>query len=270
MRRVGVLVFSAAFLACGGILAAEAGTVKGTFTINGKAYTPKHVYAVAKPDAFDQKQEGIELLFALQPVDEKELASAIPGSGPRLTATLGADGSLYGIAMLYDGGSFSTSGSEQVFEKKAMDASRVAGRLHSKKEIEMSAGKGGFDLTFDAPVFREKKAPPPSAAEKTSAAKSPQAKAYESYLRAVRSGDLAALKKCVTKDIAQMLEDPEAKERIEMVKSITPAKVEYLRVKESGDAATLEAQSEDGKGTIECAREGGAWKIGQQRWSGGS
>lgn len=261
----------AAILAVPALAAGPEGTVKGSYTIKGKVYKAAHVYAVAKPDSFDKTKEGVELLFTMEPVAEKDLADMMPGSGPRMQATIGADGSLYGIVFLYDGGSYSSSGTSQAFEKKAMDATHIAGRVYAKSPIDMKDGKGNFDLTFDSPLFREKKAPPPTAAEKAAAAKSPQAKAFEAYLKALHAKDLAALKKAVMAEAAKELASPEAKEMLGLMEAMAPKKVEYLRVTESGDKATLEAKAEDGSvGTIDCAREGGAWKIGKQSWKGGN
>ena len=263
VRPALVLAFLLAALPA---LAGPAGTVKGTYTIKGKTYTAAHVYAVAKPDSFDKTKEGVELMFTVQPVEEKELFDMMPGSGPRLSASVGADGSLYGIVFLDEGTSASMSGSSIAFDKKALDATKIAGRLYSKGELEIGSTKGTFDLTFDAPLLREKKAPPPSAADKAAAAKSPQAKAYQSYLKAIHAGDVAALKKIFPAEMAAMTEKPEFKEQLGFVKEMTPKSVDYLRVTESGDKATLEVETKTDLGTVDCVKEGGVWKIGQQSW----
>ena len=63
-----------------------------------------------------------------------------------------------------------------------------------------------------------------------------------------------------------MTEKPEFKEQLAFVKEMTPKSVDYLRVTESGDKATLEVETKTDLGTVDCVKEGGAWKIGKQSW----
>jgi hypothetical protein len=115
----------------------------------------------------------------------------------------------------------------------------------------------------------------PAAAE--DASKSPQAKAYQTSLKAIASGDFEAYKKSVTKaaragiekDMKEMGMD--AKKGMEMLKEMAPSDIKYTAVKVDGKKATLSAtgkmMDEPQYGTIELEEEDGAWKVGHQSWT---
>ena len=247
--------------------AGPGGTVSGTFTMKGTTHKPTYVYAFAKPDSFDKTKESIEVLFTTKPVPETELTGSMPGEGSRLQASLSAEGRFEGVVFFLEGGSMSASGTGLSFDKKVLDGTKVAGRLYTTEEVGTENFRGRFDLTFEAPIFRPKKAVPASASDKAAAAKSPQAKAYAAYLSAVHAGDEAALKRIVTSELVRMMAGPDFKENLKFLKEMTPKSVDYLRVTESGDTATLEVQTKTDTGAVSCTREGGAWKIGQQKWT---
>ena len=51
------------------------------------------------------------------------------------------------------------------FVKTTMDGSRIAGRISSQKQLDLGSSKNAlklrFDITFDAPILREKQGKPP-------------------------------------------------------------------------------------------------------------
>src|SRR5678816_3332173 len=85
----------------------------------------------------------------------------------------------------------------------------------------------------------------PAAAE--DASKSPQAKAYQTSLKAIQSGDFEAYKKSVTKaaragiekDMKEMGMD--SKKGMEMLKAMAPSDIKYTALKVDGKKATLSA-----------------------------
>ena len=109
------------------------------------------------------------------------------------------------------------------------------------------------------------------------ASKSPQAKAYETSLKAIASGDFEAYKKSVTraaragieKDMKEMGMD--SKKGMEMLKQMAPSDIKYTAVKVDGEKAKLSAtgkmMDEPQYGTIELEEEDGAWKVGHQSWT---
>jgi hypothetical protein len=247
--------------------AAGSSTVSGTYTVKGTTYTPAYVYAVARPDALDSRREGLEILFTTRPVPDSSLTGAMPGEGPRVSATVGADGRLHGVVLVFEGGSISSSGTQVVFAGRARDATRVSGRLFTRGELEAGSAKGRFDLTFSATIFRPPRAAPATGADRAAAARSPQAKAYTEYLRSIHAGDLASLRKVVTQELAVKMSAPEFKDQLAFLQQMAPKAVDFVRVTETGDSAALEVETKTDAGRVDCAREAGVWKVGKQRWS---
>ena len=143
----------------------SASNVKGSFTVNAAETKPSYIYAIARPDPFDQSKEGVEVLFATKPVPAKDLSELFPGEGARLLASIGADGTPRGVVLLYEGRQLSTSRNGIAFVKTTMDGSRIAGRISSQKQLDLGSSKNAlklrFDITFDAPILREKQGKPP-------------------------------------------------------------------------------------------------------------
>jgi hypothetical protein len=115
------------------------------------------------------------------------------------------------------------------------------------------------------------------AAGDAKAAGSPQAKAYETLLKAVESGDYEGYKKSMTKAAAEGI-DKETKEMgldpkkaMGMLKDLSPTDLEYTSLKVDGKKATLEATGRVGGetnwGTIELEQEDGQWKVANQSWT---
>jgi hypothetical protein len=99
------------------------------------------------------------------------------------------------------------------------------------------------------------------------AAGSAQAKVYDSYLKAVAAKDVKALKTFVLPNIAKEMEnDKDVAKKLELLKQRAPKKVQYLRIDEKGDSATLDCESETMTGTVTFERVSGAWRIGLQMW----
>jgi hypothetical protein len=144
------------------LLAASTGasSVQGSFVVNGVDAKPAYIYAVARPDPYDASKEAVELLVSAKPIPEKDVFEIFPGDGTRLSAVIGSKGTLYGVVLLHERRNLSTSAAGVAFDKKTMDASRIAGRIHSKGELTLGSLNPlrlRFDITFDAPVLREKK-----------------------------------------------------------------------------------------------------------------
>jgi hypothetical protein len=109
------------------------------------------------------------------------------------------------------------------------------------------------------------------------AAGSPQAKAYETLLKAVASGDYEGYKKAMTKAAAEGIDkqtkemglDP--KKAMGLLKELSPADLEYTALKVDGKKATLEATGKVGGetnwGTVELEQEDGQWKVANQSWT---
>lgn len=111
------------------------------------------------------------------------------------------------------------------------------------------------------------------------AAKSPQAKVYLDWVKAVKAGNLEAWKKLVPAEASQQIE-AQAKEMkktpkdvLEFLGMMTPDENKITGLKVDGKKATLKVtgkakgEPKPSYGSVEMIQEGGAWKVGQQSWS---
>jgi hypothetical protein len=111
------------------------------------------------------------------------------------------------------------------------------------------------------------------------AAKSPQAKVYLEWVKAVKAGDLAAWKKLVPAEASQQIE-AQAKEMkktpkdvVEFLGMMSPDENTITGLKVDGKKATLsvtgktKGEPKPSYGKVEMIEEGGAWKVGNQSWS---
>lgn len=117
---------------------------------------------------------------------------------------------------------------------------------------------------------------PLSAAEKD-LSKTPQVKAHEAQLKALRAGDYEGYRKTMTRAANEGIDKEikesgmEPKKAMEFLKEMAPTDVKYTGLKVDGKKATLQATGksfdEINRGTIELEEEGGQWMISQQSWT---
>ena len=118
--------------------------------------------------------------------------------------------------------------------------------------------------------------PPKGAAD---AAKSPQAKVYLEWVKAVKSGNVEAWKKLVPAEASKQIE-AQAKEMkktpkdvLDFLGAMSPDENTFTGLKVDGTKATLsvtgktKGEPKPSYGKVEMVQEGGAWKVGKQSWS---
>jgi hypothetical protein len=276
------LILAAGVAAIAPRAAAADGKAEGTLTVNGKTTKLSYAYARAVKGFFDKTKEDVEVVLSDVPLEAKALEDqferihmADTGKLHAFEITIDAEGKPISTAFRHNGfkgPSPSGLSSEDVFTKKTFDGKTVDGRYKSAKQKEFFGNTYTFDVTFRADITRKAKPVPPTvtAAETAAAQKSPQAKVYGDYLRAVQKEDLGALRKLFTKEKAKNLDDPDAKQMVKMVKMMSATEITVLRVVEKGDAADLTVSGkQDGgvmNGVVHMVKEGGAWKVEQEEW----
>jgi hypothetical protein len=286
--KTGIRLFLAGFVLAAGVAAtasraaAAEGKAEGKLTVAGKATAVKYAYASAGPGFFDKTKEDVTVIVSDVPLDAKALEDvfermkmAETGRLHAFEITFGADGTPISTSFQHDAFKVSPSGlsSEDVFVKKVFDGKTIEGSYRSAKPHEFFGTTYSFDVTFKADITRKAKPVPPvpsTAAETAAAQKSPQAKVYADFLRAVQKEDLGALRKLFTKEQAKNLDDPDAQKMVKMVKMMSATDVKVLKVAEKGDTADLTVTgSQDGSvvnGVVHMAKEGGAWKVVREEW----
>ena len=111
------------------------------------------------------------------------------------------------------------------------------------------------------------------------AAKSPQAKVYLAWVKAVKAGDVEAWKKVVPAEATQQIEaqakemKKKPKDVLDFLGAMTPDENKITGLKVDGSKATLsvkgttKGEPKPSYGNVEMIQEGGAWKVGRQSWS---
>ncbi len=256
------------------------GKAEGSITVNGKTTKLSYAYARAVKGFFDKTKEDVEVILTDVPLDGKALEDSFErmhmadaGKLHAFEITIGADGKPISTAFRDNGfkkASPSGLSSEDVFTKKVFDGKTVDARYKSAKQGEFFGETYSFDVSFRADITRAAKPVPPTAAETAAAQKSPQAKVYAEFLKAVQKEDLGALRKLFTKEQAKHLDDPDAKKMVGFVKMMSATEIKVLKVVENGDTADLTVSGkQDGNaanGVVHMAKEGGAWKVQKEEW----
>ena len=284
--KTGIRALLAGFILATGAAAvappadAADGKAEGTLTVNGKVTKLSYAYARAVKGFFDKTKEDVEVILTDVPLEAKALEDqfermhmADAGKLHAFEITIDAEGKPISTAFRDSGfkkASPSGLSSEDVFTKKVFDGKTVEGRYKSAKQAEFFGETYSFDVAFRADITRKAKAVPPTAAETAAAQKSPQAKVYADFLKAVQKEDLGALRKLFTKEQAKNLDDPDAKKMIGLVKLMSATDIKVLKVVEKGDTADLTVSGkQDGNpanGVVHMAKEDGAWKVQREEW----
>ncbi|MCM3875945.1 MAG: DUF4878 domain-containing protein [Thermoanaerobaculia bacterium] len=275
----GIVLAAGAVALAPRALAAE-GKAEGTLTVNGTTTKLSYAYARAVKGFFDEKKEDVEVVLSDVPLEAKALEDqfermrmADAGKLHAFEIRLDAEGKPISTSFRDNGfkkASPSGLSSEDVFTKKVFDGKTVEGSYRSAKEKEFFGEIYAFDVAFRADITHAPKVVPPTAAETAAARKSPQAKVYADFLRAMQKEDLGALRKLFTVEQGKNLDDPDAKKMVKMIKMMTATDIQVLKVVETGDKADLTVTGkQDGNvtnGIVHMVKEGGSWKVQREEW----
>lgn len=263
--------------------AQTSGTASGTLTFNGKATKLSYSQAVKAQDwifGADHKPvlaTVIRVFLSDMPVDDQEdnfelSVRAKEGKLHGLQITFSKDGKLLNGSLYHEAiqsGVESIFLSTVLFERKVFDDKTVAGKVGTKTPIDLSGKTLDISITFSSPFQQE----PKPTVEGAAAAETAPGKAVQEFIRAAEAKDVAALKRIVRKEVAEMLEKPEGQEAImAMLGGWYPAgkKIKLVRVFDFGDRAWVEGESQrpgdDGKPInetykIRAIRVNGEWKV---------
>jgi len=264
------------------------GAAAGMLKVDGKTVKLAHAVARTKPNAFDDKKTDVVVLLTQAPVaaemlvNDDQLFSAVKdGKIQGLVLTIDSDEKPYHLQVLDPKASMQVSGSGFLnFDATDFSDKHVTGRFFTTSEQDfMDKHKYSYDVSFAVPV--QKIAVPTevtldaSSGTKLPAGGGDPGKAYMAFDKASRSGNLAEMKKygSKTRPMPDMNAE-EMKQMIALIKVMRPAKVKILGGYVSGDHATLNVQGEDpsdkskSTGTIEMAKEDGAWRVLAEKWKG--
>jgi hypothetical protein len=252
---------------------------EGQLTVAGNTVQIQHAYAMAQPGFFDENKEDILLIVTNIPLTDKAIEDrwqrntlVSEATLQTVEVTINSEQQPISVSVKHPAFQASPSGSSTnyILELKTFNEKIVEGRMYCKTEMEFFDTTYLFDFTFKAEIRRKKELPPLTEAEKETAANSPQAAVYLTFVEAVNTGDVNTLKKVLAADVARELDGPEGKEMLEFMQITNPSKAEFHRITVEGDGATLmlgaQDEGHDLKGAIEFIREGDQWKIMLSSW----
>jgi hypothetical protein len=250
--------------------ASAAGTVEGTFTVNGHTVPLKYVYALIKPDPFHPEKNALFVYLTDVPLEEAQLRDEFGLSEDATAGKLHAievkfddevqplGGQVYNN-YLKDAASMSVSGMHKFVPRQYEPGKIIAGRLFVKPD-DFFSDKWEYTATFSAPIMSA----PPREPEKEASLDSPPAQAAQAFLTAVHSMNKEAIKNTVMPDMAKDLEGEKGEMMMQMLPEIFGPKLKITKVAMVGDnkaRVTLQNKEEHETVTISTERINGEWKV---------
>lgn len=260
------------------VSAAFADSAKGTFTVNGKTVTLKNAYATNKKNGFDKTKTDVFIIVTdkeLPPgalFDEFAMMSLTDQGISGFTIEVDPDkqvisGTLFSPAFkkMHQ---FSSVG-KQKLDLKTWSKDHVAGSVTMPAD-DFFDEKYQYSATFDVPIQTKPVEKPVTLSGKPLPADGGEpAKAWQTYRKAMTSGDLKAIRATITADMVKQTEDPDFKKMLPVIQAMQPKHVKILRGSVDGDTATLLVDDLDDKtshGTVTLHRENGQWKLVKEAW----
>jgi len=269
-----------------GSRALQLGHASGTLVFNKKTTALTNAYAFWAKEEAEGKgvKRNVVVLLTNMPLPQEAITEwselsqlADAGKLQAVELTITPDKQVVAGQFWHKDKSFSATGMH-VFEPTTFNGKVVAGKLSIPSEGEFFGTTYQYTATFATRVIQPQKPMTKSSPSETTAAEqSDQGRLYRVYEKALRDGDMTALKKCMTKDRAQELEeaqkDPQMKDMIELIRMTQPQKITLLKLQETADKAELftTGKGEGGgvqTGTVSFVKEDGAWRILQESWKG--
>lgn len=258
----------------------SAQSVKGTLTVDGKTVELTHVYGFQVPDRADETKTGAVILVTDREIPEKLRK---PNPNPFDLRDAGVNG--ISLDFYYGGGNWAMS----LIGSLSQSSISVSGTFDRENfttyeplrvelaPFTMEKKIGDTELAYtlqfatDLQPYVEKPKYVPNQKDMDEAAKSPVTKAYLAFNAAMAKGDLKALEGMVVPERAEMMKEPDFKERFDMIKEFMAKDVKVLRVEVVGDQAELLItgtmfDEPNSMGKVELERINGKWLVGMERW----
>lgn len=258
------------------VAAADGPSVKGTFTVNGKATALPYVYVWAAEKGFYQESDpAYTVLFVEKAVEVRDLGGFVSGAayvelGLTRTAEFGDEASwqVYSqsIVMAADAGGNVSGGTYPALELTSTGPDTFAGRVQTAEPLDFFGDTIAYDLTFSAPVSD----PHAPIGDLLPAGGGEPGAAYLAWVKALHSGDLAQIKKLVPPEMAAELESEDAAMGLDFMRAMTPADVTVTGGSSDGDMAILKVEGtldgEPVKGEVTMQKMHGRWMATKSAW----
>ena len=265
-------------VSAGESFAATGGWVK----VNSTTYPLKYSYAVPSPNALPSEKENgtfdIYLILVDTPISDKLFADPFWYSHIRRDPKIHGlyfvvdtkkqfvgGGLLLGSLALPDGIWTSTD-----FAITASDANHMEGAGKIAERRSPDGTTFAFDVTLNAALWKPAPEKPRRPEDAKRAAASPQAKVYQTFLAALKSGNTNAVQEMFSaearKEMAASPAEPAA--LMKMLQQTAPGNPHVLRLTVDGSSAELEvADGQAASGAVQFVLEAGQWKIRTIDWN---
>lgn len=255
---------------------ARAARASGTLTLDGKAYSIKHIVGVRLPSVFVGGDVVTRLALSDIPVSEDELRESAN------LLTLKRQGGLHAITLEFsDDRSYTTlnvvssdhatsvsiSGSVDQLQTELHMPEIVAGTL---KQEAQTVSDFSIAMDIDFAVDLTPYAAPSTGPLKIGADAQTldSVKAYLAMRKAIRENDLETIRKVAR--YPQDFEGPEGQKFIKFMQSEEPANIEVVDASEGADTATLTVTGEKAgkpiRKTFDMQKKEGRWTTKNDNW----
>jgi hypothetical protein len=244
---------------------ADGSSVTGTFTVNGKNVPVTHVYALMKPDIFDESRDVLSVVLSTAAIEEARLRSQGGLLGPTVARPIvevgfNGEGTPTGVDLHSEKSNRSISGTHVTnFVPQRFEAGKViAGKLFSSPPDVDATDVLEYSVTFSAPIM-------PKPRQVSAALNSPPALAAQAFARALATRSEEAIKKTILPNTD--LKDPESKMIIAVQTQVLGDKnMKIAKVLMQGeDTAEVRFEHKENdttsRITMRAARVNGAWFV---------
>jgi len=256
--------------------AADAPSLKGTFTVNGETKALPYVYVIPEEKGFyDEADPTFKLLLVGREVPERELDEHVWDAALielGITKTAEFDDApkwqVYSqnIVMDPDAAGNVSGGTYPELELTASGPDKYAGHVWTKEPIDFFGDKIAYDFTFSASVSD----PDAPIGEPLPAGGGEPGKAYLAWVAALHAGDLAKLKTMVPAEMAAQFDEADAAEGLEFMQMMTPTDIKILGGSTDGTTAILKVEGMmDGEkvaGEVTLEKMDGHWMATKSSW----
>ncbi len=260
------------------------GEAAGSFSIDGKAVSLRHAYAMTQPSDFDEKKTDTAILLTEDPLPPraleglKDLESAAQGEGNSLLLKLDESGNAIREVVHHSalgGGSLQMSGmTHSDIRVTSRSGGAISGSVSTAKEEEFLEHPYKTDVRFHAVLresFREAPAPDAKTGRKLPAGGGEPGKAWMALHAAILRKDVATIRKMSRPGEMPDISDDDLKKGLELMAAMTPEKIViedgYVRDDDAVLYMTGLQGGEKQYGTVRLSRIAGSWRPAGEKWS---
>ena len=269
MIRIGLCVAAIVLLTLSLHAAAENST-SGTLTVNGSSTDLKHAYIDEGTSDLivvltDRALAQDDIPFGLNNLSAEDKVRAIVFTISKETKELTP-----GLNAIYHPvteGQLGTVGNGVLMLSK-LDNNEIRGRISTPNENTFSKYTFSYDISFAVSLGETRKTEPPIV--EIQGAEDAPSKAYAAYYRALMAGDKDELRKHLSSEGFNEIDEEALDMAIELAQMAKPTTLNIIGSEIKGNEALLKAEGfhegEKSTGSIEMKLENGEWKVAKDSW----